>query len=192
MADYMLICTSCGTINEMNYFVPDSYINFESIERNNSYKCINYFKRIIRCLQDKSNTNINKKIIDLIENENRMNNLSTFETLKKYKLFNYYIHIPQLNRMIFNIQPIKLHPNDEINLYYYFYEILKCVRKNFPNRAHCVRYKPILKKLLYIIKRDDIADMLPDIKTKRAKDDFNKIWNAILSDKRISHNFKNI
>lgn len=192
IADHMLVCMSCGTVNEMKFYVNDYYINFESIERNNTYKCINYFKRIIRCLQDKSNTNIKEDIIDLIKLEYNKNNLSTYETLKKHKLFGYYIHIPQINRMLYNVKPIIINPNDEIKLYSLFYDILKVVRKKFPNRSHCVRYKPVLKKLFHIINRDDIAHMIPDIKTKRAKDDFNNIWNAVISDKTISYNFKYI
>lgn len=183
-ADYMLVCISCGSVNNMNFYVNNSYED-NCIERYNSYKCMNYFRRIVRCLQDKSHTQIKDDIIELIKKEKEKNNLSTFETLKKHKLFSYYIHIPQINRMLYNIDPPTIKHNDELKLYGMFHEILICVRKHFPNRAHCVRYKPVLKKLFQMINRDDLADIIPEIKTKRAKDDFNKIWDTIMKEKTI-------
>lgn len=184
LSDYMLICTQCGTVNNMNFLVDDKPINnlTNHYIHSNSYKCTNYFKRLIRCMQDKSNTKIKDDLIELIKYENKIYNMTTFEILKKHKLFKYYIHIPQIDNLLYGIIPSKINQNDELKLYEMFYVVLVCVRKNLPNRSQCVRYKPVLKFLFQIIGRYDIASLIPDVKTKKAKSDFKKILNVIVND----------
>lgn len=191
--NYMLICMDCGTINNMTYFVDDRPLFSNNLfTRSNSYKCTNYFKRILRCMQDKSNTHIKKELLNLVYSEKELNNLSTFETLKKYKLFKYYIHIPQIDRILYNKQAIKLSQNDELKLYELFYNILICVRKHLPNRSQCVRYKPVLRLLFILIGRDDIANIIPNIKTKKAKNDFDEICSILSNDNRFSRYYLKI
>lgn len=186
LSEYMLICVDCGTVNNMTYLVDDRCVYQNSYINSNSYKCTNYFKRLIRCIQDKSNTKIKDDIIDLIISENKEFHTNTFEILKKYKLFKYYIHIPQIDNILFGIKPIKLSQNDELKLYEMFFTVLICVRKNMPNRSQCVRYKPILKLLFQLISRDDIANLIPDIKTKKATNDFKKILTFLKNDKTFN------
>lgn len=181
-SEYMLICTDCGTVNNMTYLVDDRSVYQNLLTKSNSYKCTNYFKRLIRCMQDKSNTRIKDELIELIKIENAQHKITTFEILKKHKLFKYYIHIPQIDSLLFGIQPTRLTQNDELKLYEMFYVVLVCVRRNMPNRSQCVRYKPVLKLLFQLIGRYDIAKLIPDIKTKKAKNDFKKILTHLKND----------
>lgn len=173
--NYYYVCTSCGTVQKYNYYVPEK---FDDLIIKPPYKCITYFRRILKCMQNKTNSTIPNFIIDLL-NDKRNRKLTPREILKKNKLFQFYILLPIIEETYYNKKPKQLNDHEEILLCKYFQRIEKKVRKMYPNRKQILRYKPILKKLLYMIGRDDIANTLPDLKSEKARIQFETIWNTL-------------
>lgn len=171
--EYYYVCTTCGVVQDYIHFIPERGLNlYYPIP----YKCSAYFKRILRCLQDKCLSVINTEILYLIKKHHDM---TPREVLKKYKLFHMYIHLPQIERLINKKQPINLTQNEERILNIYFDEIVDKLRRFYPERKQILRYKQILKILFKKIGRDDLAQLIPDLKSKKAITDFNIIWSSI-------------
>lgn len=173
--NYYYVCTSCGTVQRFNYFVPEKY---DDLIIKPPYKCITYFRRILKCMQNKTNSTIPKFIIDLL-NDKKNRKLTPREILKKNKLFQFYILLPVIEETYLKKKPSQLSEHEEIQLCKYFQKIEKKIRKMYPNRKQILRYKPILKKLLLKIGRDDIAKTLPDLKSEKAKQQFDIIWETL-------------
>lgn len=175
-SDSLLVCVSCGTVQPYIRFVRESNdIGYGSYTK--VYNGCTYFKRVLRCLQDKSNSTIPEHIIkEIIDNPDQDPKL----ILSKYKLFHLYILLPHLHYIYRNKKPVNLSENEEELLLQLFSKVDRYIRNTYPERSQILRYNQILKKLLIIINREDVALRIPDLKTKKARNEFNRIWNNLL------------
>ncbi len=170
--DLYYVCINCGCVQDRQVYVCDKFEYQVDIV----YNCTTYFKRLIKALQNKCRSNIPSYVYYLI---NINNGLSPFEVLRKYRLFNFYILLPQIENTLYHKEPIKIDLEDERKLISLFCKVEKQIRKNYPNRKQILRYKSIIKRLMIHIGLNDIASLIPDLKTKKAKKEFNKIWMTL-------------
>lgn len=171
--NYYYVCTTCGVVQRYNYYVLEK---FEELPTKFPYKCITYFRRILKCMQNKTNSTIPKYIFDLID---KHTTLTPRQVLKKYKLFQFYILLPIIEQTIINKKPILLTDDEERVLCKFFQRIEKQIRRKYPQRKQILRYKPILKRLFIIIGRVDLANLMNDLKSEKARKEFNKIWDSL-------------
>jgi len=188
MDSYMIVCTLCGVVQSYNYFVDEVVYDNNWLNQNNftdkGYKCIIHFKKFLKCFQDKSNSYVRDDIIEMIKKDIANGKAySVRESLKNHKLFSYYIHLPQIENRIFGKKPININYNDELKLIRLFLNVEKELRKinimYFTKRKQILRYKQILKRLLYFIGLDEIANTIPDLVSKSKREEFNKIWSMV-------------
>lgn len=188
MDGYMMVCIKCGVVHSYNYFVNEISYDYQYINNtsfiDNGYKCIIHFKKFLKCFQDKSNSYVKDEIMMIIKNDIDNGIAKTpRESLKIHKLFSYYIHLPQIENRLFGKKPININYNDECKLIRLFIHVEKELRKinslYFKNRKQILRYKQILKKLLFFIGLDNIANSIPDLISKHKREEFNKIWSMV-------------
>lgn len=175
---YMWVCTECGIVQDYVHFVEE-HINDDMkyhIKKDPKYKCITYFKRVLRCMQDKSKGKIPDEILQLVRNEP---DLTIREVLKKHKLFDYYIRIPQIDYMINKNTSFSLTNEEEDKLNKLFIVVANEVHRKFPDRNQIIRYRPILRKLLPMIGREDLLAFVPDLKNKNSIKRFEEVWAQI-------------
>lgn len=171
---YLFVCENCGAVQPFRVFVKEKDNNFIQYQEQ-PYKCSYYFKRILRCLQDKSNSKIPEEIVNILKNTDR----KPRDVLKEYKLFHLYILLPQIEYVYRDKKPIKLTESQESQLIEMFNSVEKQIRNKYPKRNQILRYKPILKKLLEKIGLFEISEIIPDLRTKKSKKEFNRIWSEI-------------
>lgn len=188
MDNFMIVCTECGVVQSFNYFVDEVSYDINYVNQNNfidkSYKCIIHFKKFLKCFQDKSNSYVKNEIINMIKNDIANGTaINAKHSLKNHKMFSYYIHLPQIENRINGKKPIFISYDDECKLIRLFNLVEKELRKinllYYTKRKQILRYKQILKKLLYFIGLDEIANTIPDLISKNKKEEFNKIWSMI-------------
>lgn len=186
MDNYMNVCTKCGVVQSYNYFVDENIYDSNTLNQNNfidkSYKCIIHFKKFLKCFQDKSNSYVRDEIINLIRNDIKNGVATTAkESLKRHKLFAYYIHLPQIEKRLFNKTPINITNDNEVKLIKLFLIVEKQLRRiNYQTkRKQILRYRQILKQLLYYIGLNDIANSINELKSNEKRKEFYKIWSMV-------------
>lgn len=181
---YMFVCESCGQVSSMTRFVDDINFNVPLKFIDKGYKCVVHFKKYLKCIQDKSNSNIKDEILNTIMKEINSGKAKTArESLKNNKLFSYYIHLPQIENILFGKKPINISYENEKKLIKLFEKVEKQLRNiNFnenKKRKQILRYKPILKRLLIKIGLNDLAENIPELKSKEKRDEFNYFWSKV-------------
>lgn len=181
---YMFVCDLCGQVSSMTKYIDD--VNYSTslkfIDR--GYKCVVHFKKYLKCIQDKSNSYIKDEILNNIKKDLTSGKVKTArESLKNNKLFSYYIHLPQIENLLFGTKPIYISYENEKKLIKLFEKVEKQLRSiNFnenKKRKQILRYKPILKRLLVKIGLNNIADQIPELKSKEKRDEFNYYWSKV-------------
>jgi len=174
---YMYICEKCARVQPYTHYVNevDNRKTYH-MRRRTPYQCTTYFKRILRCLQCKSLSNIPKYVIDMIKDNP---DIDVRTLLRDKKLFHYYIYIPELSYYYRNIKPIHLTYEEEDKLIKLFNNVEKQIRKLNPGCSQILRYRQILKKLLIKIGREDISELIPELRTKRGKKEFDEKWKLV-------------
>lgn len=116
-----------------------------------------------------------------IENDT---SLTPRDVLHRNKLFSYYIHLPQIESRLYGKKPMKISYENENKLIKLFNIVEKQIRKfnATRKRKQILRYKPILKRLLCHIGLYNLANEIPDLKSKKAREFFDCYWSMIKLD----------
>lgn len=182
--DYQLICSYCGTIANTE-FVDDLQdpctISAIKYSHNKPYSRVKHLMKLIRkinCNRNSLKDNIN--VNEIISNSNitAEDDVNTVkQKINDFRINQYII----MNKIKPNYLLINTELQEEIRKLYVKIERIYFDKINLPNRKNFINNFFILKKILTLLNRSDIADKIHSLKVYKNRIQYENIWNKILA-----------
>jgi len=161
--------------------------NFPRQVSTNIYKRCNHFKYWLKRIQGKEKNKITKEDLAVITQEIRSQHISEDylnyhqirSVLKKLKLQKYYINTFSIQRYITGEWILELTLAQEKVLLDMFVQIQESFQENSLGRVNMLSYTFILTKFCEILEWNDMATIIPSLKTRSKLYKQDQVWKEI-------------
>lgn len=186
--DMYCSCPQCGETHIVKFYVASSFADGSEFVRKKHYfyDRRTYFDSLLLNLQSHECT---EKLLELepdvtekikIAMGTSRDTTTLKDILKGYKMKQYYKHVYAMLLFLYDtIKPNVLTLSEVSKLRVHFDCVNREYIKMFPNKKNFMSYNFVLKKLLVVIARVDLAGMIPQPKSDIRKETNEKLWNKI-------------